>query len=241
MSKHTKNGERILNEFLEASVCTFCPSVGDLKVRFQKYPYKAPALTTWSGTNRNAMIKKIEVICSDCSQKENEGYLAVWEGSQIFPHCQYKGCNKKIAGKGFCHVHRVYAIRLLGATTRPMRSRGEGSLNNQGYIKKYNPTRGRAVAEHRLVMEEHLGRLLTDEENVHHKNGVRHDNRIENLELWITSQPYGQRVEDIYEWAKTIIDKYEKDIENGKLVGPLGHDRVAGDDDREEGNQAGSP
>jgi hypothetical protein len=75
-------------------------------------------------------------------------------------------------------------------------------------------------------MEEHLGRELTEEENVHHKNGVRDDNRIENLELWVSSQPSGQRVEDIYAWAKEIINKYEKDIENGKLVGPSGPDRA---------------
>ena len=46
-------------------------------------------------------------------------------------------------------------------------------------------------------MEQHLGRRLIDGENVHHKNGVKHDNDPGNLELWLVVQPTGQRVEDL--------------------------------------------
>jgi hypothetical protein len=69
--------------------------------------------------------------------------------------------------------------------------------------------RGRKrIRQHRLVMEEILGRSLLPEETVHHKNGVRHDNRPENLELWSESQPAGQRVEDKLAWALQIISLY---------------------------------
>lgn len=68
---------------------------------------------------------------------------------------------------------------------------------------------GKRVAEHRQVMEKILGRVLYPDETVHHVNGVRGDNRPENLELWSSSQPAGQRVEDKLSWAREIIRRYD--------------------------------
>lgn len=135
------------------------------------------------------------------------------------PECSIDGCQRPSYSRGWCQPHyyrwsRTGDVESLGAL-RDHSAQGTGrSVHPSGYVSLYRPGHPQAsqrgyVAEHRLVMEEVLGRYLTEDESVHHKNGVRDDNRLENLELWSTSQPYGQRVEDKISWAHEILRKYD--------------------------------
>ena len=136
--------------------------------------------------------------------------------------CSVEGCCKPAKSRGWCFAHYAY-WRKHGhpGSVGDGRRRKEGpngsskSSAGEGYVRLWFadpdlPGRGRHVLEHRYVMERVLGRPLEKHENVHHLNGIRSDNRPENLEIWVEPQPKGQRPSDLADW---VVDHYPELVE----------------------------
>lgn len=85
--------------------------------------------------------------------------------------------------------------RRVGTRVRPKEYR---RYDAHGYVLVYEPSHPNAncngrVFEHRFVVSQHIGRPLEKHEVVHHVNGKRDDNRIQNLEIWQHTHPAGVR------------------------------------------------
>lgn len=156
-----------------------------------------------------------ELDCDREATRKKSGECEKHYRKNIGSPCSVEDCKDKAAGKGLCSKH-WQRNKKHGDPLKVDRVRREPGFlreNQSGYWIENMPGHMQADAhgrclQHRRVMSDHLGRKLYDFENVHHKNGDRKDNRLENLELWIKRQPPGQRVEDLIEYAEWILKEY---------------------------------
>ena len=138
--------------------------------------------------------------------------------------CKYDGCDKPRyeGGAGHCSTHyqRRKRGKAMDAMDRKPIPIGAIRTNSDGYIRVKVSDKGRWPLQHRHKMEKELGRPLEKYETVHHKNTVKHDNDIKNLELWSHSHLPGGRVEDRINYYVEQIYLYANDLaDRANLLG----------------------
>lgn len=134
--------------------------------------------------------------------------------------CSVADCLRPHQSRGFCAAHYKRVLATGDPQPdKPIREVAGNGYMNHGYWIVGVPRELRYlvggapnVGEHRLVMARHIGRALRPDEVVHHRNGKRTDNRIENLELWTTAHPKGQRVEDLVAFGVEMLARYAPEI-----------------------------
>lgn len=141
---------------------------------------------------RKNLTKVIWQACVDCGK---ERWVRLNGGIPVSIRCWKCGNSgeRSYKWKGWSHQGGYILIHLLpNDFFYPM-------INNRGY-----------VFEHRLIMAKHLGRNLQPWEWIHHRNGIKSDNRLENLELTTNS-------DHIVAHSKGYRDGYRKGYQDGKL------------------------
>ncbi|MEI7494509.1 MAG: HNH endonuclease signature motif containing protein [Alphaproteobacteria bacterium] len=148
--------------------------------------------------NRFTIIESVKIG----GQKK---WKCICECGNIKYHLTYDLTSNKIKSCG-CYNREVSKDRMSGVNNHNWK--GGSTIRKNGYKEiKFGENRGKL--EHRVIYEQYYGIKLKPHQNIHHINGVKLDNRIENLELWDTSQPSGQRIEDKIRFYFNLVKVYE--------------------------------
>lgn len=184
--------------------------------------------------DRKRPSKRVEMSCAECGSEFSAlpSELASKNGRNVRKYCSAKcsrvvqmrvptfvcqtcgnesDCRKMSADGGY-YKRAKYCSRACQTSAK-----STGFVDKSGYVNI--TVDGNQVFEHRHVMERSIGRALFAHETVHHKNGIRADNRIENLELWSSRHGAGQRVEDKIAFAKSLLTEYGVEFTNFNISG----------------------
>lgn len=137
-------------------------------------------------------------------QQSRSGCLTPIRERVALKPCAGPECDREAYAKGFCSAH--YQQSRKGKTLSKLTKQSSRWVTDDGYIMIGS------ISEHRLVMEAFLGRKLATDETVHHKNGVRHDNQLKNLELRVGAHPRGITIEDAVAWAVDILERHNPSL-----------------------------
>lgn len=189
--------------------CTICNNV-------KRWKGPSPSCPPCNAKSRNAGCTEVE-----CARKARTRGLCephrraslVAAGLVIAQECSVFECTRPLLANERCALHYVRHKKSgLDHLDNPPAPAGSGwTTPKSGY--RMLQVNGRATYEHRHIMEQMLGRSLMAGEQVHHRNGVKDDNRPDNLELWVKQQPVGQRVVDLISWATGVAAALQMPVE----------------------------
>jgi hypothetical protein len=157
--------------------------------------------------------KRVEVKCSWCGKP-----LKITPSRAKLAEHHFCENNFKCYGKWQSVNCRGINNRSYGKPKKKGKEnrcwKGGRNVRADGYITIYCPKHpnlkhSRYALEHRLVMEKHLGRYLQPWEIVHHKNGIKDDNRIENLKL-LPGNEHNKKVQEVYIENEKLKQELEK-------------------------------
>ena len=151
-------------------------------------------------THRTCSKKCWYALLSKLSKGTGNNFFGKTHTRKTIKKIRERHLGKPVWNKG---RHNVYSSETLvkmktarAKYTKEKHPNWKGGRRNfRGYISIYSPDhpfrdKNNCVREHRLIMEKYLNRLLKPGETIHHINGIKNDNRIENLKLFSNNQEH---------------------------------------------------